>query len=208
MKIIRKVRPIEVKRAYITAQTIHYPRNRRERYPLKLDQREYLKRLVHAKRKLGQLTEDQLDEFIAKDWRPRERAYSNTDWYLAVVSPREIGMWRRAGGLPIAWTCCSLAQSAQYVKRGLEISSKRIRAQSKEAIPHFIKFSDIISKEMALYPIVFKSGTGTGGRRRCRGKVKGDIDDGNMRSIVLATLGYKKLKVYFGIPRDKSKMKK
>ena len=119
------------------------------------------------------------------------------------MSVNELGVWRRAGGLPPAWTCCSLNKTAVYVKRGLEIDSKQIRRRSKAAIPEIMKFADIINKEKYLFPIVFAGGTGTCGRKWCKNKTKGDIDDGCMRSIALAIGGQKNFNVYFGKPKNK-----
>ena len=51
--------------------------------------------------------------------------------------------------------------------------------------------------------IVFKGGTGTNGRKLFKKKMKGDIDDGNMRSIALAVASKKTIKVYMGFPKPK-----
>ncbi len=39
------------------------------------------------------------------------------------------------------------------------------------------------------------------GRRRLKYKVKGDIDDGRMRSIAFVVNGAEHINVYFGMPR-------
>jgi hypothetical protein len=57
-------------------------------------------------------------------------------------------------------------------------------------------------KEKYLYPIVFKTDTGTQGRKRLKRKMKGDIEDGCMRSIALAISGRDRITVYFGIPKN------
>ena len=62
-------------------------------------------------------------------------------------------------------------------------------------------FADIISQEKTLFPIVFAGGHGTCGRKWCRKKMTGDIDDGCLRAIALAISGYKTLNVYFGKPK-------
>lgn len=60
-------------------------------------------------------------------------------------------------------------------------------------------------KEKYLYPIVFKTDTGTKGRKRLKRKVKGDIDDGCMRSIAMAMFGRDPITVYYGIPKKSLK---
>jgi len=227
MKIIRKIRPIEVKRAFVIAQKIRF--SQKEKYMPKITKADFLKKLKQAKTATTKLKEEQLDAFISancgggkkaieynnKEWRrkranalsgmewykKRTRAYNDAEWCIVEMSVNELGAWRRSGGLPSAWTCCSLDKTARYVKKGLEIDSKQIRRRSKNAIPGIIEFADIISREKYLFPIVFKGGTGTRGRKWCKTKTKGDIDDGCMRSIALAVAGQKILRVYFGRPK-------
>lgn len=59
----------------------------------------------------------------------------------------------------------------------------------------------LLQKEKYLLPIIFKGGTGTKGRKRLKRQMKGDIDDGCMRSIALAISGKKILYVYIGFPK-------
>lgn len=198
MRIIRKVSTIEIKKVFVTAQKIRLARKKGMKYLPKLSRIEFLKKLAKAKRDTRKLSEKQLDKIISDEYKKRLKAYSNVTWYRATVSPNEVGVWRRAGGLPSKWTCCSLAETADYVKIGLADEHKHIQARAKRAIPRIMEFANIISKDKYLYPIVFKSGTGTKGRQWCKNKVKGDIDDGCMRAIALVITGYKKLNVYFG----------
>lgn len=203
MKIVRKVRPVEIKRAFITAQVIRLSRKKRQRYLPELTREEFLEKLQRAKTAVSKMTEKKLDKIIAAEYPKRLNSYNNAMWYLAVVPTNEIGVWRRAGGLPSSWTCGNLMQTARYFMMGLANRSRRINARSKRAIPRIIKFIDYIKKEKALFPIVFASGTGTKGRKWCRGKVTGDIDDGCMRAIALALSGRKLLNIYFGRPKTK-----
>ena len=53
----------------------------------------------------------------------------------------------------------------------------------------------MIQKEKYLFPVVLPGGTM--GRKGLK-KMKGDIDDGCMRSIALAISGKKKIKMYIG----------
>lgn len=120
------------------------------------------------------------------------------------MSPSELGVWTRAGGLPLRWTNKSLAETAEKVTRGFKRKSKSIKRRPKHAIPSILKIKDHLEqKEKYLYPIVFKTDTGTKGRKRLKKKMKGDIDDGCMRSIAMAMSGRKSITVYFGIPKEK-----
>ncbi len=48
----------------------------------------------------SKLNEKQLDRIIVNEFRKRAEAYNNSEWYLARASTKELGVWRRAGGLP------------------------------------------------------------------------------------------------------------
>ncbi|MDD3531394.1 MAG: hypothetical protein PHV99_02285 [Candidatus Pacebacteria bacterium] len=147
------------------------------------------------------LKEKELDKLVSPEWPKRLRVYTGSKWFLAHVSPKEVGVWTRAGGLPLRWTNKSLAETAGKVARGLERNSTSIKRRPKHAIPNILKIKDHLEqKERYLYPIVFKTDTGTMGRKRLKRKMAGDIDDGNMRSIALAMNGRNPITVYFGIP--------
>jgi len=201
MKLLKKVSALEVKRAFVTAQNIKLARAKGKKYLPKLERKEYLKKVVEAKSKVRKFTEKQLDAFISDEYKKRLVAYDGADWYRAKASVSELGVWRRAGGLPAKWTCCPLRETAEFVRKGMAINSKQIKARSKRAIPRIMDLKDIILKEACLYPIVFQNKTGTCGRKYCRTNVKGDIDDGCMRSIALAVFGIKTLNIYFGKPK-------
>lgn len=201
MKILRKISSLEVKRAFVTAQKMRQGRERGKRHLPKLTRTEFVFCLSQAKEKTRKLSEAQLDKIISNDYQKRADAYKNSDWYLARASVNEIGVWRRAGGLPSHWTCCSLAQTAVFLKKALRDNSRLVRARSKRALPRIGEHVEIISREPALFPIVFLGGTGTCGRGWCRIKLAGDIDDGCMRSIALTIAGAKTLMIYFGKPK-------
>lgn len=198
MKLLYKVRPIEVKRAFVVSQKLRFSRKKGARYLPKLTEPEFLRKLKQAKTAVKKLGEKELDRVIAGEYQKRARAYNNADWYRAVVSISEVGVWRRAGGLPSRWTCCPLSETVSKVRDGLRRGSSFIRARSKRIIPRIMEFADIICREKYLSPIVFAGGTGTLGRKRCKKIMKGDIDDGCMRSIALTLSGHKELSVYFG----------
>ena len=203
MQLLFKVKPIEVKRAFSIAQKMRSLRRRGTRYLPKLEREEFLKKLKQGKKTIMKFSEKQLDKFIGEEYEKRLVSYNNVEWYRGAVSTREVGVWRRAGGLPASWTCCSLVKTAHYVRQGLEKNDKRIRARSKRAISSIIEHTNIISKEKYLFPIAFYSGGGTRGRKRCRKykEIEWDVDDGCMRAIALAITGYKFINVYFGKPK-------
>ena len=58
-----------------------------------------------------------------------------------------------------------------------------------------------IQKEKYLLPIIFEGGKGTRGRKRLKRQMKGDIDDGCMRSIALTISGVDRIKAYIGIDK-------
>lgn len=201
MKILFKAKTIEVKRAFVIAQKMRSYRKSGYRYLPKLARTEFLKKLKRAKLYANKLNEKKLDKIIAAEYPKRAISYSNSAWYVASASKNELGVWRRAGGLPADWTCGSLAQTAYKVMHGLRNKSKYIRARSRRAIPRIMDFIDIISKEKFLSPIVFAGGTGTQGRKRCVRKMRGDIDDGCMRAIALVLSGSSLFNIYFGKPK-------
>ncbi len=197
MKTIRPADRIDVKRSFVIT-----PFLRRigiaGRYHTKPPTRvQYLAALKKANRAVEKLSEKQLDRRI--DYPKRLRSYNKAEWFLAVTSPSELGVWKGAGGLPLAWTRGSLAQAAKKFKAALDKDSKEIRKRSKRAVPAILQFKSIMKKEKYLLPIVFKSGFGTNGRKGLP-KMKGDIDDGCMRCIAFAIGGDK---IYYGVPAKK-----
>jgi hypothetical protein len=88
------------------------------------------------------------------------------------------------------------------VKKALENKSKLLKSRARHAIPNILKLkTHLEQKEKYLYPIVFKTDTGTKGRKRLKNKMKGDIDDGCMRSMALAVSGKENILVYYGVPK-------
>jgi len=108
--------------------------------------------------------------------------------------------------LPLGWTNGSLFETAEKVKIALDKKSKILKRRAKHSIPNILKIKDhLLQKEKYLFPIVFKTDIGTQGRKRLKRKMKGDIDDGCMRSIALAISGKNPITVYFGLPLKPTK---
>ena len=201
MKILKKVNPIEIKRAFVVADLISEKKDRRKHLGF-VPEGIFKKKLQSAIRKTLKLKEARMDKIISSEHKKRLIAYDNSDWYLAEVATNEVGVWRKAGGLPLSWTNGSLLETAEKVKQALEYNPKLLKKRSRYSIPNILKTNiHLLQKEKHLLPIVFKGGTGTNGRKRLKKRMKGDIDDGCMRSIALAITGNKTLRVYFGVPK-------
>lgn len=165
-------------------------------------EQDFESKLTKAKKSVIPLKNDEIDKHISPDWLKRRNSYNNSNWFLAEMNPIELGVWSKAGELPLRWTNGSLSETAERVKKAFARKSKFLSKRPKHAIPGILKISKHLEQgEKYLYPIVFKTDTGTQGRKRLKRKMKGDIDDGCMRSIALAISGKKNLLVYFGIPK-------
>ena len=94
-------------------------------------------------------------------------------------------------------------EAPDHVKREMEHGKLNLRKmRAAKAVKGMLETNvGLIQSEKYLYPIVFKGGTGTNGRKGLKKKMRGDIDDGCMRSIALVINGAKTIKVYFGTPR-------
>ncbi len=208
MKILKQVKSIEVKRTFVISDYIAHVRNGKKsgnnhRFLKSIDQEDFQNTLREVKEKILKIKEKDLDKLISPEWQKRIKAYNSSKWFLAKIDSREVGVWPRAGGLPLRWTNRSLFETAEKVVRGFKRSSKSIKRRPKHALPSILKISTHINqKEKYLYPIVFKTDTGTQSRKRLKRKMIGDIDDGNMRSIALAMSGRNPFIVYFGIPME------
>lgn len=209
MHLIKQVKPIEIKRTFVIADLVahiyggHKLGNNRT-FLKNISEKEFERKLADTKRKILELEEGDLDKLVCPEYPKRLKAYNSSKWFLAEVSPDEVGVWPRAGGLPLRWTNRSLAETAGKVARGFKRKSKSIKRRPKHSIPNILKIKDHIEqREKYLYPIVFKTDTGTQARKRLKRKMKGDIDDGCMRSIALAIGGKDRIMVYFGVPKEK-----
>jgi len=204
MKIIKSVPAIDVKRTFVIADHITQRKNsgNNQKFLKDIPQNEFKQRLFRVKKEVLKLKEEDLDKLVSPKWKKRINAYNSSNWVVAEMSPDELGVWCRAGDLPLRWTNRSLAEPAVQVARAFRINSKLLKGRPRHSIPNILKIKEHLEqKERYLYPIVFKTDTGTKGRRRLKYKTKGDIDDGCMRSIALAMSGKNPIIVYFGVPK-------
>lgn len=204
MKLIKEVTPVDVKRAFAVADYITQRKKlgNNRKFIKDLSEEEFEQKLRRAKKYILKLKSKKLDSLISPKWPKRLTSYNKCQWFFAKASPSELGVWRRAGNLPLEWTRGSLLETAKKVEEGLERKSKLIKGRPRHSIPNILKIkAHLIQKDRYLFPIVFKSGTGTQGRNRLKKKMRGDIDDGCMRAIALAISGRNPITIYFGIPR-------
>lgn len=200
MDVLKKVGVREVKRTFVIANNIRVQKSGR-RYLGKISKNEFLKKFLQSKRRGVRMTNAQLDKHIGED-PLRLDAYNTSDWYLGNVKTSEVGVWRRAGGLSLSWTNGSLKHTAEKVCRALEKNPRSLPKRAGRSIPNMLATNvDMLQSEKYLLPIIFKSNTGTHGRSRLKRIMKGDIDDGSMRSIALAVNGTKVIRAYIGFPK-------
>lgn len=201
MKILKKVGIREVERAFVIADLVRRPIGK-HRYFKMQSQEEFKKKLNRVRQEVLKMSDTQLKKRISPDWPRRIRSYEASEWHLAEMNIAELGTWRRSGGLPLAWTNQSLKHTADKVRRALKTNSKFLNSRVKRAIPGILETNvGVLQNKKYLLPIVFRGGSGTNGRKGLKYRTKGDIDDGNMRSIALVVDGAKILRVYFGIPK-------
>jgi hypothetical protein len=196
MNLQRKVSTMEVKRCFVVGMFMNMHNGKKKRLG-KISRAEFAQKLIRTKQQVVRLTEKQLDLFITDP--VRLAAYTTSHWYIGTARVTELGVWTRAGGMPLRWTNRSLKETAECVGKGLyrkSLAHSRVRL----AVSNMLKtnVSDL-QKEKCLFPIVFRGNTGTRGRSRLKYKTKGDIDDGCMRSIALAMSGQETLKIYIGV---------
>jgi hypothetical protein len=144
------------------------------------------------------MKEFELDQVISEEYKKRLKAYNSVNWHIGYANLNEVGLWKGAGGLPKEWTRGSLKDSAS--KMSLESkkdNSKFHRIRAMKTVPEIICFKPIIKKEKYLLPIILPGGTIPNCRKGMK-RMKGDIDDGCMRSLAFAISGDKKIKAYIG----------
>lgn len=187
MKILRKVTAEEVKRCFVISNALSGKKFKN------VD--DFIAQKEKVIQHISTLDESRLDDRI--DWKRRVNAYNRMDWYLAISTPKELGAWKGAGGIPLPWTDCNLTKTAQQVSKALKNNSQELKRRAKKIFPEILDYVDSIYAEQHLRPIVFESNTGTLGRKGLKPTL-GDIDDGCMRSIAFAMAGKKQITVYFG----------
>ena len=199
MKLTRKVKRITVKKCFVASQYIRKHRSSKKRFLPKLAREEFLEKLKDAKEYVDNMQEENLDERIKNEDPKRLRQYNSLNWYEGNASPQEISVWKRAGGLPLAWTNKNLLKTAKLVKKSLEVNNRILSARSKRAIPRMMGFLDLIENEKYLYPIIVRDNAR--GRKYLK-KYKGSLDDGNMRAIALTISGRKNIKAFIGVSNN------
>lgn len=204
MKILKKVSVREVKRAFVIANSIRIQKNGR-RYLGKISEGEFLRKFQQSKQKGLRMTNTELDAYVvgahSKKDPLRLQAYNASDWYIGEIRPNEVGPWRRSGELPLSWTNQSLKDTADKIRHALE-KGQSLPGRARHTIPNILATNvSMLQSEKYLLPILFKGGTGTRGRSRLKRVMKGDIDDGCMRSIALAVSGVRVIRAYIGFPK-------
>jgi hypothetical protein len=207
MELLKKVKSLEVKRCYVLAQTFTSKKMRKaelKKQIAKPTRETFSKDLALKKQAVLKWKESQLDSFIATEYKKRLKAYDNMTWHIGYVELSEIGIWKGAGGIPKEWTKGSLQDTAELVALELKKSnSKYLRIRAMKVVPEIVISKATIKKEKYLLPIILPGGTISSCRKGMR-KMKGDIDDGCMRSLAFVISGDRKLKAYIGSNPKKS----
>lgn len=204
MKLERRVKTIEVKRCYVISQGFTSKKIRKGetgKHKLKPDGQTFLVDLKKRKQAVLKMDESDLDKIIALEYRKRLQAFGQAEWYLGNFQVGEAGVWKGAGGLPIAWTRKSLQDSADRIsKERKKKNSRYALVRAMKTIPEIIAFKKDIQREKYLLPIVLSGGTIASCRKGLR-KMRLDIDDGCMRSLAYAVSGDEEIRAYIGIIR-------
>lgn len=197
MKLIKKVRPIDVKRAFLMTHFLNRFGVAKKNDKQTPSKEKYLRAHMRARKMLEEMSAKQIDRKMEIYGR-RLKHYNAVRWYIGEIETKEVGVWKKAGGLPKSWTDGSLAYTARLVKSGLKNNSRLIKRRSKRVIPIIIEMEKLIKKDKYSLPIVFEREVGRVKRKGLK-KMRFEIDDGNMRSIAYAISGDKKIKTYIGI---------
>ncbi len=207
MKLIKKVPTLEVKRSFVVADLVSHGKRKQSRLGV-VSKSMFDKKLERVINQVKKFQETKIDKMIGDGYQKRLIAYTTSDWFLAEVEIKEVGVWKKAGGLPLSWTNGSLQETGRKVKEALEKNPKLLTKRARSSIPSMLKLKVAdLQKNKYLLPIIFKGGTGTNGRKGLKRRMKGDIDDGSMRSVALAVSGVKTLRAYLGFPNKKAKHK-
>ncbi len=202
MKLDRKVSAKEVKRCFVVGMLMNM-QNGKKKHLGKVSRIEFLQKLARVKKHALKLSEKQLDALITD--KRRLAAYNASDWYAGSAKVHELGVWTRAGGMPLEWTNQTLKETAAHVKKGLTLRTSLARTRVRLAVSNMLETNVAdLQDEKYLLPIVFQGDTGTRGRWRLKHQTKGDIDDGCMRSVALAVSGQDTIKLYIGVPKKLS----
>lgn len=202
MELLKKVSRKEVKRCFVLSQRFTSKQMRKDavkKHMIKPSQKAIAENIKIQIVNVMKMSEEQLDHIITTEYKKRLKAYDAVEWYLGVVDVSEVGVWRGAGGLPKSWTRGSVKETAQKLFE--EMNKKNFqhsRVRAARVVPKIIEIKSILKKQKYLLPIILSSGTIKGARKGMK-KMKGDIDDGCMRSLAFAGTGDEKIKTYIGI---------
>ena len=202
----KKVERIEIKRSFVIAQSIRDKDDKESKYMRPLTNEEFIKKLENVKNTVLIYSEYKLDDFIFKDapkYKRRLKFYNSMNWFFGPVDTDEIGVWKGAGGLPVEWTQGSLQETGEIVKTALDNDKNDdLIKRAKRAIPGIIEKLEIINTEKYLSPIIMPPAThgrGLFGKPYNGFKyLKGDMEDGCMRSIANVINGNKTINAYIG----------
>jgi hypothetical protein len=201
MKLFKKVKSIEVKRCFAFSNRFTSKKMRKEalkKHILRPTKETFSRNLAINKRAVLKLKEPALDLIISTEYMKRLKAYNSVEWHIGYVDLSEVGLWRGAGGIPEKWTRGSLRDSSNKMASELKKGKSRYsRIRAMKAVPEIISLKAAIKKENCLLPIILPSGT-IPNCRKGMSKMKGDIDDGCMRSLALAVSGDNEIKAYIG----------
>jgi hypothetical protein len=141
------------------------------------------------------MSEDSLDDSIRAD-PARLSRYNLLKWSRHAVPITKLGMWMEARKLPAKWCVGSLYQTAIKVEEAIEMGSlSTIAPQVESSIEGIRKVTDFIRNQPLLYVIAVPP--------YCAGRppylgVDLGLDDGNMRALTFAIIGYSKILAYVG----------
>ncbi|HCU70649.1 MAG TPA: hypothetical protein DIC35_02745 [Candidatus Moranbacteria bacterium] len=208
MELLKKVMGIEAKRCFVLSNAFTSKKMKKEiikKHIIKPEKVSFLKDIKLSKERILKLEEADLDLIIATEYKKRLKAYDSLEWHVGYVDVLEVGLWHGAGGVPESWTKGSLADTANKICNELKKDNSRYsRIRAMNVVPEIVNFKSIIKKEKYLMPIILSGGTIVNCRRGMK-KMKGDIDDGCMRSLAFAVSGDNKIKAYIGIAPKKEK---
>jgi hypothetical protein len=202
MELLKKVSRLEAKRCFVLSQRFTSKQMRKDavkKHMIKPSQKTITENIKTQTTKIIKMSEDQLDHVIGTEYKKRLKAYNSVEWYLGSVDASEVGVWRGAGGLPKSWTRGSVKETARKLFE--EMNKKNFqhpRVRAARVVPKILEIKSILKKQKYLLPIILSSGTIKGARKGMK-KMKGDIDDGCMRSLAFVGTGDEKIRAYIGI---------
>lgn len=114
MKTLHKVSVLEIKRCFVVGNLLAARSHKGHMKKLE-SETHYIHRLSLVRAKVLRMKESQLDRVIGEEWQKRLHAYENSSWCVAEAKPSELGVWSKAGELPLRWTNHSLRETAEKV---------------------------------------------------------------------------------------------